>query len=109
MPEPKGQSSPARAFGKSKGTMRSFEQHDELNRFDFERASRAEDGPYRLLGGKEFESPDLLLRREEVRRSPKLKSATLKFWQALGKAGKPGELHFLILGIKNRYLRSRVI
>jgi hypothetical protein len=66
---------------------------EKLNRFDFESGELGA-GEYRSAGCASFDAPDMLAKRVEIRRSPKLRAAALKFWVTLGKASESETISF---------------
>ena len=56
---------------------------DSLNKFHFEAPRAADETPYRLQGSQgNFDTSPIRQKRQEIRRSSKLRSAALQFWTA---------------------------
>ena len=73
-------------ISRSRARNGSRELGDDIHRFHFEEAAAADAQPYRLQGDERFDDPQIVRKRQALKKSTKLRSAILQFWTTLGLA-----------------------
>ena len=71
-------------ISRSRARNGSRELGDDIHRFHFEEAAANDAQPYRLQGDKRFDDPQIVRKRQALKKSAKLRSAILQFWTTLG-------------------------